>query len=312
MSSLLEIQRSFELIASIQKPEAGALPQAKQLRSFDTVSIRPVSYAHVLALDKALYRLARALVSPIPADMPLGVLSVLILTLFYHIRFTLHRPHATALATTPPPPPPKKGDLASSGKGGVEGPPPLQKAQSQSQSHERHARTARRPPPPRRRRRSRLGLQLHALGPVPLLLCDHVLRAAARGGSRAAKYGSLPRERAPRVRAAGVLIADKAGDMLTTLSPLYGPDVGSSPGEGDEARRAQASRSSAGSPGALSRAFPAGFPGATPGLPTPPPSAAAGGKDVAMWGTSVGFGQGDWARFLDVMQRTEASGLMSA
>lgn len=30
-----------------------------------------------------------------------------------------------------------------------------------------------------------------------------------------------------------------------------------------------------------------------------------------MWGASVGFGQGEWARFLDVMQRTEASGLLN-
>ncbi|KAH8104969.1 hypothetical protein DFH11DRAFT_1733497 [Phellopilus nigrolimitatus] len=50
----------------------------------------------------------------------------------------------------------------------------------------------------------------------------------------------------------------------------------------------------------------AGFAGGvTPGLPTPLPSAAAGGGggDVAMWGVSVSFGQGE---------RKETSGLMSA
>lgn len=36
-------------------------------------------------------------------------------------------------------------------------------------------------------------------------------------------------------------------------------------------------------------------------------------EDPAMWGASVGFGQGEWARFLDVMQRGgDASGLMGA
>ncbi|KAH8115755.1 hypothetical protein DFH11DRAFT_1742765 [Phellopilus nigrolimitatus] len=51
--------------------------------------------------------------------------------------------------------------------------------------------------------------------------------------------------------------------------------------------------------------------GVVPGLPTPPPSAIAGGgdEDVAVWGTSVGFGQGEWARFLDVMQLPEVSPL---
>ncbi|EJC98892.1 uncharacterized protein FOMMEDRAFT_113458 [Fomitiporia mediterranea MF3/22] len=77
----------------------------------DAVSIRPVPYSRVLERDKELvawmedlpreldldeYRLARSLASPDPADMRLGVLSVIIRTSYYHIRFTLHRPYAAA------------------------------------------------------------------------------------------------------------------------------------------------------------------------------------------------------------------------
>lgn len=64
---------------------------------------------------------------------------------------------------------------------------------------------------------------------------------------------------------------------------------------------------------------------ATNGLrPTPtfPLPASAGGAfsshaqqgpdGVSMWGASVGFGQGEWTRFLDVLERTEGSGLMTS
>ncbi|KAH8109018.1 hypothetical protein DFH11DRAFT_1731429 [Phellopilus nigrolimitatus] len=113
---------------------------------------------------------------------------------------------------------------------------------------------------------------------------------------------------------------DKAGDMLAALSPLYNPDYGSGSGsrpcteENGGAHRMQVvARSSAGSltpapqlselvsPGAVMDYFgrPSGGAeftcGVAPGLPTPPPSAIAGGgdEDVAVWGASVGFGQGE-------------------
>ncbi|KAH8104985.1 hypothetical protein DFH11DRAFT_1836297, partial [Phellopilus nigrolimitatus] len=400
----------------------------------DAVSIRPVPYARVLALDKALvawmedlppeldldeYRLARALASPIPADMRLGVLSVLVRTSFYHIRFTLHRPYATAPAPTPPPAP------------------------APAQNHEHHARTAQAldTAASAADRLIQLVAQATPASSPSSLSPDggaaggwvgshthwgpfHCFSAAMFFALQLAADPAQPgaglfranvrRVRALLARARGVPIADKAGDMLAALAPLYDPadlDSGSGPGSGfeyggeggggggGEARRAQvialvkslafpyhdsstgtrsqhasprSSAGSAGSPGTLRSAFPAdphmqqhqhqhqqlalapappysrapppqqqqqlsglvspsagmdyfggggaGFAGGgvTPGLPTPPPSAVAGGggtgggEDVAMWGASVGFGQGEWARFLDVMQRTEASGLMSA
>lgn len=85
----------------------------------DAVSVRPVSYDSVQANDRALtqwmenlpaeldldeYRVARNLASPNTAIRRLGVQSVIIRTSYYHIRFTLHRPFASAnnnLSTSP-------------------------------------------------------------------------------------------------------------------------------------------------------------------------------------------------------------------
>jgi hypothetical protein len=79
----------------------------------DAVSVRPVSYESVMANDRALtqwmeslpseldlddYRIARNLASNIPAVRRFGVQSVIIRTSYYHIRFTLHRPYASAAA----------------------------------------------------------------------------------------------------------------------------------------------------------------------------------------------------------------------
>ncbi|OJA07772.1 hypothetical protein AZE42_02981 [Rhizopogon vesiculosus] len=75
------------------------------------VSLRPVPYETVLAHDKLLtnwmeslppeldldeFRIARALASPDTIVRRLGVQSVIIRTSYYHIRFTLHRPYASA------------------------------------------------------------------------------------------------------------------------------------------------------------------------------------------------------------------------
>lgn len=77
----------------------------------DAVSVRPVPYENVQANDRALtqwmdnlpqeldldeYRLARSLASTNVAVRRLGVQSVIIRTSYYHIRFTLHRPYASA------------------------------------------------------------------------------------------------------------------------------------------------------------------------------------------------------------------------
>lgn len=82
------------------------------------VSMRPVAYDTVQAHDRALtqwmdtlpheldldeFRVARSLASPDTTTRRLGVQSVIIRTSFYHIRFTLHRPYASA-------PLPKVGD----------------------------------------------------------------------------------------------------------------------------------------------------------------------------------------------------------
>lgn len=77
----------------------------------DAVSVRPVPYENVAANDRALtqwmdnlppeldldeYRVARSLASSNLATRRQGVQSVIIRTSYYHIRFTLHRPYASA------------------------------------------------------------------------------------------------------------------------------------------------------------------------------------------------------------------------
>ncbi|KAG6833627.1 hypothetical protein H0H87_004254 [Tephrocybe sp. NHM501043] len=77
----------------------------------DAVSVRPVPYESVMANDRALtqwmeelpseldldeYRVARSLASPNTATRRFGVQSVIIRTSYYHIRFSLHRPYASA------------------------------------------------------------------------------------------------------------------------------------------------------------------------------------------------------------------------
>ena len=81
----------------------------------DAVSVRPVPYENVQANDRALtqwmdnlpqeldlddYRVARSLASTNTAVRRLGVQSVIIRTSYYHIRFTLHRPYASANANS--------------------------------------------------------------------------------------------------------------------------------------------------------------------------------------------------------------------
>ena len=77
----------------------------------DAVSVRPVPYENVQTNDRALtqwmdnlpleldlddYRVARSLASTNIAIRRLAVQSVIIRTSYYHIRFTLHRPYASA------------------------------------------------------------------------------------------------------------------------------------------------------------------------------------------------------------------------
>ncbi|KAJ3566969.1 hypothetical protein NP233_g6672 [Leucocoprinus birnbaumii] len=77
----------------------------------DALSVRPVPYENVQANDRALtqwmenlpveldldeYRVARSLASPNIAVRRFGVQSIIIRTSYYHIRFTLHRPFASA------------------------------------------------------------------------------------------------------------------------------------------------------------------------------------------------------------------------
>ncbi|KAJ3822421.1 fungal-specific transcription factor domain-containing protein [Lentinula raphanica] len=77
----------------------------------DAVSVRPVPYESVQANDRALrqwidnlplelnldeYKVARNLASPNANLRRLGVQSVIIRSSYYHIRFTLHRPYASA------------------------------------------------------------------------------------------------------------------------------------------------------------------------------------------------------------------------
>ncbi|KAJ3549525.1 hypothetical protein NMY22_g841 [Coprinellus aureogranulatus] len=84
----------------------------------DAVSVRTVPYENVMANDRALtqwmenlppeldldeYRVARSLASSNLATRRLGIQSVIIRTSYYHIRFTLHRPYASAHPNSPQP-----------------------------------------------------------------------------------------------------------------------------------------------------------------------------------------------------------------
>lgn len=63
--------------------------------------MRLMNYNLAFVVDE--FRLARALASEDPSDMRLGVLSVILRTSYYHIRFTLHRPYAAAAHDEPSP-----------------------------------------------------------------------------------------------------------------------------------------------------------------------------------------------------------------
>ncbi|KAJ8523439.1 hypothetical protein ONZ45_g86 [Pleurotus djamor] len=77
----------------------------------DALSVRAVPYENVMANDRALlqwmenlpheldldeFKTARNLASPDPTLRRLGVQSIIIRSSYYHIRFTLHRPYASA------------------------------------------------------------------------------------------------------------------------------------------------------------------------------------------------------------------------
>lgn len=80
----------------------------------DAVSVRPVPYESIQANDRALtrwfedmpheldmdeYRVARSLASSDQAQRRFAVQSMIIRTSYYHIRFSLHRPYASANST---------------------------------------------------------------------------------------------------------------------------------------------------------------------------------------------------------------------
>lgn len=95
----------------------------------DAVSVRPVPYESVQQNDRALtqwmeslppeldmdeFKVARSLASSNVAVRRLGVQSVIIRTSYYHIRFTLHRPYASANNNSPNPTKTPAIDLAKS------------------------------------------------------------------------------------------------------------------------------------------------------------------------------------------------------
>lgn len=387
----------------------------------DAVSVRAVPYSRVMEHDKDLcswledlpkeldldeYRLARSLASPDPADTRLGVLSLIIRTSYYHIRFTLHRPYAAAPHDNPSKP---QGPNTNSSKSS---------SFDTSKNQENHARMAQ-------------SLDTAASAADKLIQLVAQARPEVIGNSTIAPVhvhwgpfhcfsaamffslqliadphqpgASLFRANIRRVldlldMSQGVAIADKAGTMLRALRPLYDGDLepdGKGEGRSKEqvialvkslafpyydSQTNQYSRpyhvdsphSSGGpaspvvsrqntsnhsSPGDVllssnnlpsllspiaprppisimnSNQDPIPYPGGgsrtsvtpdyysvprpqIPGGPAlkPTPSFNPGNPLVQgsdMWGASVGFGQGEWARFLDVMQRTEASGLLN-
>lgn len=81
----------------------------------DAISFRPTSYESILKKDGLLtdwisslptdvdldeYRIVRYLSSPVISVRRLGVQSIVLLSSYYHMRFTLHRPYAGALTTS--------------------------------------------------------------------------------------------------------------------------------------------------------------------------------------------------------------------
>ncbi|KAL5512772.1 hypothetical protein ACEPAG_3038 [Sanghuangporus baumii] len=214
----------------------------------DAVSIRPVPYSRVLEHDKDLvewmddlpreldldeYRLARSLASPDPADMRLGVLSVIIRTSYYHIRFTLHRPYAAAAHDTHP-----TQNASSSGKNA-----------NATVNTEHHARMAQSLDTAASAADKLIQLVAQARPEVlgngngaSLAVSAHVHWGPFHCFSAAMFFSlqlvadpnqpgaSLFRANIRRVldllsMSRGVAIADKASDMLLALRPLYDPEV---------------------------------------------------------------------------------------
>ncbi|KAH8104990.1 hypothetical protein DFH11DRAFT_1733516 [Phellopilus nigrolimitatus] len=252
----------------------------------------------------------RALASHIPADMRL---SVVVRTSFYHIRFTLHRPYATAPA--PPPPLLQQQALDAAASAAYR----LVAQVTLASSSPDGGATA-----------GWVDSHTH-WGPFhcfSLLLRGHVLRAAARGGISEVRLGPLPRERAPRARAPRAPPACPVRTRQATCSPrparfialvknLAFPYHDSSTGTHSQHASPRSSVGNAGSSGALRSAFP-GEPYShmqqqEQQLAPPPqvselvsPSSTLGGSSVDYFGGPSG-GAGRVGAL-----RTEASGFMSA
>ncbi|THG93243.1 hypothetical protein EW145_g8424, partial [Phellinidium pouzarii] len=213
----------------------------------DAVSIRPVPYSRVLERDRELvtwmedlpreldldeYRLARSLASPIPSDMRLGVLSVIIRTSYYHIRFTLHRPYAATASD-------RSTDSSKKASG-------VEKNGSHNANHDHHARMAQSLDTAASAADKLIQLVSQArpdvLGNASLAAPAHVHWGPFHCFSAAMFFSlqliadpnqpgaSLFRTNIRRVldilgMSRGVHIADKASDMLLALRPLYDADV---------------------------------------------------------------------------------------
>ncbi|KAI5116072.1 hypothetical protein M0805_002918 [Coniferiporia weirii] len=223
----------------------------------DAVSIRPVPYSRVLERDKELvawmedlpreldldeYRLARSLASPIPADMRLGVLSVIIRTSYHHIRFTLHRPYAaTAHDRASSPSSSQKTPSSTSTKGSSAG------GNANDPGPEHHARMAQSLDTAASAADKLIQLVAQArpdvLGNASLAVPAHVHWGPFHCFSAAMFFSlqlvadpnqpgaSLFRTNIRRVLdilslSHGVPIADKASDMLLALRPLYDAEPG--------------------------------------------------------------------------------------
>ncbi|KAF8974707.1 fungal-specific transcription factor domain-containing protein [Flammula alnicola] len=196
----------------------------------DAVSVRPVPYENVQANDRALtqwmdnlpkeldldeYRVARSLASDNVAMRRLGVQSVIIRSSYYHIRFTLHRPYASPTANGKAPIDPSKS--AQSLEIAVGAADKLITMVGQSR--------------PDFLANSSLAVPGHMnWGPF------HCFSAAMFFSFQLIANPDQPGAglfRASIRKAIGIVVADKAFDILQALAPLYSPEF---PLEADEVR----------------------------------------------------------------------------
>ncbi|KAF5387736.1 hypothetical protein D9615_000063 [Tricholomella constricta] len=217
----------------------------------DAVSVRPVPYESVQANDRALtqwmeelpseldldeYRVARSLASPNTATRRIGVQSVIIRTSYYHIRFTLHRPYASANNSP--------GAGLSNGKSSATDPPKSAQSLEIAVGAADKLITMVGQSRPDFLANSALAVPGHmSWGPfhcfsAAMFFSFQLISNPDQPGAVMFR-ASIRKAMATLEQSRGNAVADKGYDILSSLTPLYAPDFPASSPEAREKQRQQ-------------------------------------------------------------------------